>query len=58
VAFAWRQGDVLFIDNARTLHDGLPGLGPRHLNVALLGEMALPMPHSQHRLCSGAYGHA
>ena len=58
VAFAWRQGDVLFIDNARMLHDGLPGLGPRHLNVALLGEMALPMPHSQHRLCSGAYGHA
>jgi alpha-ketoglutarate-dependent taurine dioxygenase len=36
-AVQWRTGDILLIDNARVLHDGLPGFGPfRKLHVALL----------------------
>jgi hypothetical protein len=37
-AFAWREGDLLLLDNARVLHDGLPGVGPRKLHVALLAQ--------------------
>ena len=40
--FRWQRGDVLLIDNARVLHDGMPGFGPRRLRVALLGELPLP----------------
>lgn len=36
VTFPWRRGDILLIDNTRMLHDGLPGVGPRKLHVALL----------------------
>ena len=39
--FAWRRGDLLLIDNARVLHDGLPGVGPRRLHVALLQQEQL-----------------
>ena len=39
-AFAWRRGDLLLLDNARVLHDGLPGFGPRRLHVALLAQKA------------------
>ena len=35
-AVEWQPGDLLLIDNAKVLHDGLPGLGPRKLHVALL----------------------
>ena len=35
--FRWRRGDVLLVDNARILHDGMPGLGPRRLWVAMWG---------------------
>lgn len=34
--FHWRRGDVLLVDNARVLHDGMPGFGPRRLWVSLL----------------------
>ena len=44
--FAWAQGDVLLIDNARVLHDGMPGLGRRRLRVMLLGELPLPQAPS------------
>lgn len=37
-AFAWRRGDMLLLDNARVLHEGLPGVGPRKLHVALLSQ--------------------
>ena len=47
VAFRWRQGDVLLLDNARILHDGLPGYGRRSLYVALLGECVLPQSLAQ-----------
>lgn len=40
--FRWARGDVLLIDNARVMHDGLPGAGPRSLKVALAGELPLP----------------
>ena len=53
VAFSWQRGDVLLIDNARMLHDGLPGFGPRRLKVALLG--GLRLPQSQHRLHEGIF---
>ena len=33
---------MLLLDNARVLHDGLPGYGRRSLKVALLGECATP----------------
>ena len=36
VAFPWQRGDVLLVDNTRMMHDGLPGVGPRKLHVALL----------------------
>eukprot|EP00966_Prymnesium_polylepis_P253497 5859288-Prymnesium_polylepis.1 len=42
VAVRWCRGDVLLLDNARVLHDGLPGYGTRSLKVALLGECATP----------------
>lgn len=38
-AFAWQRGDLLLLDNARVLHDGLPGFGPRRLHVALLRQV-------------------
>ena len=38
--FRWRRGDVLLVDNARILHDGMPGLGPRRLWVAMWGATA------------------
>ena len=41
VLFSWRAGDVLLLDNARVLHDGMPGFGPRRrLWVALLADDA------------------
>jgi alpha-ketoglutarate-dependent taurine dioxygenase len=36
VAFPWKVGDLLLLDNERIMHDGLPGVGPRNLSVALL----------------------
>ena len=36
VAFPWQRGDILLVDNTRMMHDGLPGVGPRKLHVALL----------------------
>ena len=36
---AWQRGDMLLIDNAKVLHDGLPGMGPRKLHVALLKKL-------------------
>ena len=53
VAFRWLQGDVLLLDNARILHDGLPGYGRRTLYVALMGECALPQ--SLARLWPGVF---
>ncbi|KAL1527110.1 hypothetical protein AB1Y20_015792 [Prymnesium parvum] len=47
VAFHWHRGDVLLLDNARILHDGLPGLGFRSLRVALVGECVLPQSRSR-----------
>ena len=41
----WRVDDVLLLDNTRTLHDGLPGVGPRCLRVALADAMPLPQRH-------------
>jgi hypothetical protein len=41
-AFRWQPGDVLLLDNAQTLHDGMPGFGPRRLRVMLLNEAAVP----------------
>jgi len=41
-AFQWEEGDVLLLDNTVTLHDGLPGFGPRRLCVILLDEAVLP----------------
>ena len=44
--FRWARGDVLLIDNARVMHDGLPGAGPRSLKVAMAGELPLPQTGS------------
>lgn len=52
-AFHWRRGDILLLDNTRTLHDGLPGFGLRRLRVILLGELKLPQ--SLHRLHCGVF---
>lgn len=41
-AFRWQPGDVLLLDNTQTLHDGMPGFGPRRLRVMLLDEVVVP----------------
>ena len=52
--FRWQRGDVLLIDNARVLHDGMPGFGPRRLRVALLGELPLPQARAHRAFLDNA----
>ena len=53
VAFAWRAGDVLLIDNRRVMHDGLPGFGPRQLRALFFD--AFEMPQAMERRVSGVF---
>lgn len=48
--FHWQAGDILIIDNARTAHSGMPGMGPREIRVI----MGNPIP-LQYPLASGVW---
>lgn len=37
----WRRGDILLFDNFQMLHAGLPGFGPRNLNIMMFNPVYL-----------------
>jgi alpha-ketoglutarate-dependent taurine dioxygenase len=45
-SFRWKRGDVLFVDNLKMAHAGMPGLGPRRLRALICSPMRLPYSRS------------
>jgi alpha-ketoglutarate-dependent taurine dioxygenase len=42
--FTWRPGDILLLDNLQMLHNGMPGLGARHIEAALFNPIPMRWP--------------
>ena len=43
-SFPWRRGDILIVDNLKTAHSGMAGLGKRELKVMMCNPLILSAP--------------